>query len=113
MTKTNFLSAGRLCQALRAQLYCIRNCIPDCGIHGAGAWVIQIRDYLQPAQEEDEQPPQPELPRDESDDEPPEPLPMPNRDMSFSVFWEPHFSQETSGFDPKTSFSKSAPQASQ
>jgi hypothetical protein len=33
--------------------------------------------------------------------------------MSFSVFCDPHFSQETSGLDPKTSFSKSEPQALQ
>jgi hypothetical protein len=38
---------------------------------------------------------------------------MPKRDMRFSVFFEPHFSQATSGLDPKTSFSKSALQALQ
>jgi hypothetical protein len=38
---------------------------------------------------------------------------MPNRDISFSVLVDPHLSQETTGFDPKTSFSKSAPQALQ
>jgi hypothetical protein len=38
---------------------------------------------------------------------------MPKRDKSFSVFVEPHFSQATAGFTPKTSFSKSAPQALQ
>lgn len=38
---------------------------------------------------------------------------MPKRDMSFSVFFDPHFSQATSGFDPKTSFSKSVLQALQ
>jgi hypothetical protein len=38
---------------------------------------------------------------------------MPKRDMSFSVFFDPHFSQATSGLDPKTSFSKSALQALQ
>jgi hypothetical protein len=63
---------------------------------------------LHPAQDEEEQPPQPELPLGDADDEPLEGLPMPNRDMSFSVFFEPHLSQATSGFDPKTSFSKSA-----
>jgi len=74
--------------------------------HGAGG------NYLQPAQEEDEQPPHPELllevPAGSFDD-----LPMPKRDMSFSVFLEPHLSQLTSGFDPKTSFSKWALQAVQ
>jgi hypothetical protein len=50
------------------------------------------------------QPPHPELP-DESD-EPEEDFPIPKRDRSFSVLFEPHFSQLTSGFDPKTSFSK-------
>jgi hypothetical protein len=38
---------------------------------------------------------------------------MPNRDMSFSVFCDPHFSQATADPAPKTSFSKSAPQAVQ
>jgi hypothetical protein len=38
---------------------------------------------------------------------------MPKRDRRFSVFLDPHFSQETSGFEPKTSFSKSALQALQ
>jgi hypothetical protein len=38
---------------------------------------------------------------------------MPKRDISFSVFFDPHFSQVTSEFDPKTSFSKSALQALQ
>jgi hypothetical protein len=33
---------------------------------------------------------------------------MPKRDMIFSVFFDPHFSQATSRFDPKTSFSNSA-----
>jgi hypothetical protein len=33
--------------------------------------------------------------------------------MSFSVFFDPHFSHATSGLDPKTSFSKSALQALQ
>lgn len=68
--------------------------------------------YLQPAQEDDEHPPQPELPF-EDDAVPPEDLPMPKRDRSFSVRGEPHFSQETLGFEPKTSFSKSALQAVQ
>jgi hypothetical protein len=67
---------------------------------------------LQPAQDDEEQPPQPELPLEE-DDVLPEDLPMPKRDMSFSVLDEPHFSHKTSGFAPKTSFSKSALQAVQ
>lgn len=69
--------------------------------------------YLQPAQDDDEQPPQPVPPLEDGDDELLEDLPAPKRDMSFSVFFEPHFSQETSGFDPKTSFSKATPQALQ
>jgi hypothetical protein len=70
--------------------------------------------YLHPAQEEEEQPPQPELLlEDEDDDELFEDLPMPKRDMSFSVFFEPHFSHATSGFEPKTSFSKSVLQSLQ
>ncbi len=68
--------------------------------------------YLHPAQDEEEQPPQPELPPDD-EDEPLEDLPMPKRDMSFSVFFEPHFSHATSGFDPNTIFSKSASQSLQ
>ena len=68
--------------------------------------------YVHPAQDEEEQPPQPELLL-EDDEEPLEELPMPKRDMSFSVFFEPHLSQATSGFDPKTSFSKSALQSLQ
>jgi hypothetical protein len=63
---------------------------------------------LHPAQEEEEHPPHPELLPEYADDELLEGLPMPKRDMSFSVFCEPHFSQDTSGCDPKTSFSKSA-----
>jgi hypothetical protein len=68
---------------------------------------------LQPAHDDEEQPPQPELPLDAPADGPSEDLPMPKRDMSFSAFFEPHFSHATSGFDQKTSFSKSAPQALQ
>jgi hypothetical protein len=67
---------------------------------------------LHPAQDEDEQPPQPEL-LEELEDGALEGLPMPKRDISFPVFFEPHFSQATSEFDLKTSFSKSAPQALQ
>jgi hypothetical protein len=63
---------------------------------------------LHPAQDDDEQPPHPELPLEDADDELSEDRPMPKRDMSFSVFFDPHFSQDTSGLEPKTSFSKSA-----
>jgi hypothetical protein len=68
---------------------------------------------LQPAQDDDEQPSHPELRLEGLDVAPLEDLPIPNRDMSFSVFFDPHFSQLTSGFCPKTSFSKSALQALQ
>jgi len=60
---------------------------------------------LQPAQEDEEQPPQPEPP------EPSEDLPMPNFERRFSVSFDPHFGQATSGFKPKTSFSKHSLQA--
>jgi len=56
---------------------------------------------LQPAQEDEEQPPQPEPPPEPSED-----LPMPNFERRFSVSFDPHFGQATSGFEPKTSFSK-------
>jgi hypothetical protein len=68
--------------------------------------------YLQPAQDDDEQPPQPELlvgPEEVLLDD----LPMPKRDRSFSVFSEPHFSHVTTGCCPKTSFSNSALQSLQ
>jgi len=65
--------------------------------------------HLQLEQFDDEQLPQPEPPEDDPDDD----APMPNRDMRLLVFFEPHLSHPTSGFDPKTSFSNSAPQASQ
>jgi hypothetical protein len=68
---------------------------------------------LHPAQDEEEQPLQPEPLELDDDEEPLDDLPMPKLDMSFSVFFEPHFSQTTSGFDPKTSFSKSALQSLQ
>ena len=77
------------------------------------AWELQEGDYLHPAQDEEEQPQQPEPLLEDADDEPLEGLPMPKRDISFAVFFEPHFSQATSGFVPKTSFSKSALQALQ
>jgi len=69
--------------------------------------------YLHPAQDDDEHPPHPELFPEASLEELLDPFPMPKRDMSFSVFFEPHFSQATSGFDPKISFSNPAPQAMQ
>jgi hypothetical protein len=59
---------------------------------------------LQPAQDDDEHPPQPELPEEPAEEAFAD-VPMPNRDISFSVLFEPHFSQLASGFDPKTSFS--------
>jgi hypothetical protein len=65
-------------------------------------------DYLQPAQDEEEQPPQPEPDEKDGDDGPLVDRPMPKRDRSFSVFAEPHFSQVTAVLAPKTSFSKSA-----
>jgi hypothetical protein len=57
---------------------------------------------LHPAQDVEEQPPQPEPAPDPSDD-----LPMPNLESRFSVSCDPHFGQMTSGFEPKTSFSNS------
>jgi len=68
---------------------------------------------LQPAQEEDVHPPQPEPPPEKSLEEAFEDLPMPKRDMRLFVFFEPHFSQAISAGDPKTSFSKSVLQALQ
>ncbi len=67
----------------------------------------------QPEQDEDEQPPHPELADEDVEAAPESDLPMPKRDMSFSVRFEPHFSHVTSGLEPKTNFSKSAPQALQ
>jgi hypothetical protein len=69
--------------------------------------------YLHPAQDDEVQPPQPALLPEDADGELFDDLPMPKRDISFSVFFEPHFSQHTSGCDPKTSFSKSALQSLQ
>jgi len=68
---------------------------------GAGP---QGEDHLHPEQDEAEQPPQPEP--DEDVDESPEPLPRPNFESRFSASGDPHFGQITSGFEPKTSFSK-------
>jgi hypothetical protein len=59
---------------------------------------------LHPAQEEDEQPPQPEP--DDEEAESPEPLPIPNFDRRLVVSFELQEGQTTSGFEPKTSFSK-------
>jgi hypothetical protein len=46
--------------------------------------------YAHPAQEEEEQPPQPEPALEVSAGDPLEDLPMPKRDRSFSVFFDPH-----------------------
>jgi hypothetical protein len=51
--------------------------------------------HLHPAQDEEEQPPQPEL-LEELGDGVLEDLPIPKRDISLPVFLEPHFSQATS-----------------
>lgn len=64
--------------------------------------------HLHPAQEEEVHPPQPEPLSEEDNADPLDDRPMPNRDIRFSVFSEPHFSQVTIGAVPKTSFSKSA-----
>jgi hypothetical protein len=61
---------------------------------------------LQLEQDEDEQLPHPPPDLDEDADASPEAFPMPKRDMHFLVSCEPHCGQRTSGFDPKTSFSK-------
>jgi hypothetical protein len=66
--------------------------------------------YLQPAQDDEVQPPQPELLLDAP---PLADLPMPKRDRRLLVFFDPHFSHTTSGLAPNTSFSKAAPQALQ
>jgi len=59
--------------------------------------------YLHPAQDDAEQPPQPEPDDEEAS---PEPFPMPNFDNRLVVSCELQLGQWTSGFDPKTSFSK-------
>jgi hypothetical protein len=69
--------------------------------------------HLHPEQEDEEHPPQPELPDDSDADDPLADRPMPNRDIFFSVLSDPHFSHATKGFDPNTSFSNSALQAVQ
>jgi hypothetical protein len=53
--------------------------------------------HLHPAQEEEEQPPHPEL---DAEDESLEPLPIPNFESRFSASTDPHFGQTTSGFEP-------------
>jgi hypothetical protein len=58
---------------------------------------------LQPAQEDAEQPLHPEP---DDDDVSPDPLPIPNFERRFVVSFELQAGQRTSGFDPKTSFSK-------
>jgi len=68
---------------------------------------------LQPAQDEEAQPPHPEPLFDGPADDALDDLPIPKRDMIFSVSTDPHRSQATFGFDPKTSFSKSALQSLQ
>jgi len=68
--------------------------------------------YLHPAQDDDEQPPQPALPPEASAADLPDP-PRPKLDMSFSVFSEPQHSHRTRVCRPKTSFSKEASQALQ
>lgn len=60
--------------------------------------------HLHPAQDDAEQPPHPEP--DEEDGEPVDPFPVPNRDIRFVVSAAPQEGHRTSGFDPKTSFSK-------
>ena len=62
---------------------------------------------MHPAQDEDEQPPQPE-PDEDAEESPLEDRPIPKRDRRFSVSVDPHFSQATTGLESKTSFSKSA-----
>jgi len=64
--------------------------------------------HLQPAQDDDEHPLHPEeLPEEGS----PEPFPRPNFESRFCVSFEPQKGHSTTGFEPKTSFSKHLPQA--
>ena len=62
---------------------------------------------MHPAQEDEVQPPHPELPREPSEDRP-----VPNRERRLVVFFEPQSGQRTSGCWPKTSFSKQCLQES-
>ena len=59
---------------------------------------------MHPAQDEAEQPPQPDP--DDGEADPPELLPIPNGERRLVVSFELQEGQSTSGFDPKTSFSK-------
>jgi hypothetical protein len=59
---------------------------------------------LHPAQDEAEQPLQPEP--DDDEDEVFELFPIPNCDRRLVVSFDPQVGQSTSGFAPKTSFSK-------
>ncbi len=65
-----------------------------------------LDDHLQLEQDEDEQPLHPPPEPDEDADASPEDFPMPKRDIRLLVSFEPHCGQRTSGFAPKTSFSK-------
>jgi hypothetical protein len=60
---------------------------------------------LHPAQDEAEHPPQPDEDDDEEDDSV-DPFPNPNFDSRLAVSVELQSGHRTSGFDPKTSFSK-------
>ena len=59
---------------------------------------------MQPAQDDAEQPPQPDP--DEEEGVPVDPFPIPNCESRLVVSAAPQDGQRTSGFDPKTSFSK-------
>lgn len=59
---------------------------------------------MQPAHEDEEQPPQPD-----PEDEPSDDLPIPNLDRRFAVCSELQAGQTTLGFCPKTIFSKEMP----
>ena len=65
------------------------------GLHGKMMTRRPVLPHLHPAQEEEEQPLQPEL-LEGLEDGSLEDLPIPKRDMSLPVFFEPHFSQATS-----------------
>ena len=68
--------------------------------------VAGMKAYLHPAQEEDEHPPQPELPPEPSED-----LPVPKRERRLVVSFDAQVGQMTSDVDPKTSFSQQQLQA--
>ncbi len=67
-------------------------------------FVRSVPRYLHPAQEDAEQPPQPEP--EEASDDPDDPFPMPNFESRLVVSFAPQEGQRTSGSLPKTSFSK-------